>query len=79
MASKLLIASVFVFDLIAFGLAVAAEQRRSTVSFRFHKCIIIIITSSKLICFLGLFGYVILVCWFLLLFLLKFESTTLLV
>ncbi|KAK9209296.1 hypothetical protein WN944_001661 [Citrus x changshan-huyou] len=30
MASKLLIASVFVFDLIAFGLAVAAEQRRST-------------------------------------------------
>lgn len=78
MASKLLIASVFVFDLIAFGLAVAAEQRRSTVSFLFHKCIIII-TSSKLICFLGLFGYVILVCWFLLLFLLKFESTTLLV
>ena len=32
MASKLLIITVFVFDLIAFGLAVAAEQRRSTVS-----------------------------------------------
>ncbi|KAI4333700.1 hypothetical protein L6164_018474 [Bauhinia variegata] len=30
MASKLLIITVFVFDLIAFGLAVAAEQRRST-------------------------------------------------
>lgn len=33
MASKLLLLVVFVFDLIAFGLAVAAEQRRSTVSF----------------------------------------------
>jgi len=33
MASKLLLITVFVFDLIAFGLAVAAEQRRSTVSF----------------------------------------------
>ncbi|KAL2496061.1 hypothetical protein Fot_39818 [Forsythia ovata] len=30
MASKLLIVTVFIFDLIAFGLAVAAEQRRST-------------------------------------------------
>ncbi|XP_074561927.1 uncharacterized protein LOC141818306 [Curcuma longa] len=30
MASKLVIALVIVFDLIAFGLAVAAEQRRST-------------------------------------------------
>ncbi|BAT92532.1 hypothetical protein LR48_Vigan1104s000400 [Vigna angularis] len=30
MASKLLLITVFVFDLIAFGLAVAAEQRRST-------------------------------------------------
>ncbi|XAR56564.1 hypothetical protein NMG60_11037102 [Bertholletia excelsa] len=30
MASKLLLIVVFVFDLIAFGLAVAAEQRRST-------------------------------------------------
>ncbi|KAJ1386441.1 hypothetical protein SESBI_40804 [Sesbania bispinosa] len=30
MASKLLLIIVFVFDLIAFGLAVAAEQRRST-------------------------------------------------
>ncbi|CAJ1956938.1 unnamed protein product [Sphenostylis stenocarpa] len=30
MASKLLLIAVFVFDLIAFGLAVAAEQRRST-------------------------------------------------
>ncbi|CAA2973772.1 uncharacterized protein LOC111370764 [Olea europaea subsp. europaea] len=30
MASKLLIVIVFIFDLIAFGLAVAAEQRRST-------------------------------------------------
>ncbi|XP_022877564.1 uncharacterized protein LOC111395686 [Olea europaea var. sylvestris] len=30
MASKLLIVIVFVLDLIAFGLAVAAEQRRST-------------------------------------------------
>ncbi|KAL8505925.1 hypothetical protein ACS0TY_016957 [Phlomoides rotata] len=30
MASKLLLATVFIFDLIAFGLAVAAEQRRST-------------------------------------------------
>ncbi|KAG0474406.1 hypothetical protein HPP92_014111 [Vanilla planifolia] len=29
MASKLVIAIVFVFDIIAFGLAVAAEQRRS--------------------------------------------------
>ena len=32
MASKLLLITVFIFDLIAFGLAVAAEQRRSTVS-----------------------------------------------
>ncbi|XP_061367288.1 uncharacterized protein LOC133310383 [Gastrolobium bilobum] len=30
MASKLLLVTVFVLDLIAFGLAVAAEQRRST-------------------------------------------------
>ncbi|GLT69369.1 hypothetical protein SLA2020_415260 [Shorea laevis] len=30
MASKLIMISVFVLDLIAFGLAVAAEQRRST-------------------------------------------------
>ncbi|XP_057461196.1 uncharacterized protein LOC130751616 [Actinidia eriantha] len=30
MASKILLAVVFVFDVIAFGLAVAAEQRRST-------------------------------------------------
>lgn len=30
MASKLLLIVVFVFDIIAFGLAVAAEQRRST-------------------------------------------------
>ncbi|KAL3503248.1 hypothetical protein ACH5RR_037697 [Cinchona calisaya] len=30
MASKLLMIIVFIFDLIAFGLAVAAEQRRST-------------------------------------------------
>ncbi|KAG4944530.1 hypothetical protein JHK84_048561 [Glycine max] len=29
MASKLLLITVFVFDLIAFGLAVAAEQRKS--------------------------------------------------
>lgn len=33
MASKLLLLTVFLLDLIAFGLAVAAEQRRSTVSF----------------------------------------------
>lgn len=32
MASKLLMAVLFIFDLIAFALAVAAEQRRSTVS-----------------------------------------------
>jgi len=32
MASKLVLIIVFVFDVIAFGLAVAAEQRRSTVS-----------------------------------------------
>ncbi|KAL3849390.1 hypothetical protein ACJIZ3_011272 [Penstemon smallii] len=30
MASKLLMTIIFIFDLIAFGLAVAAEQRRST-------------------------------------------------
>ncbi|KAJ8764660.1 hypothetical protein K2173_007747 [Erythroxylum novogranatense] len=30
MASKLLLIIVFIFDLIAFGLAIAAEQRRST-------------------------------------------------
>lgn len=30
MASKLLIIVIFIFDLIAFGLAIAAEQRRST-------------------------------------------------
>ncbi|KAL0328496.1 UNVERIFIED_CONTAM: hypothetical protein Scaly_2282200 [Sesamum calycinum] len=30
MASKFLLFTVFIFDLIAFGLAVAAEQRRST-------------------------------------------------
>ena len=35
MASKLLLLVVFVFDLIAFALAVAAEQRRSKVSFFF--------------------------------------------
>lgn len=35
MASKLLLITVFVLDLIAFGLAVAAEQRRSTVTFLF--------------------------------------------
>ncbi|CAI9784134.1 unnamed protein product [Fraxinus pennsylvanica] len=34
MASKLLIVIVFIFDLIAFGLAVAAEQRRSTATTR---------------------------------------------
>lgn len=33
MASTLVLAVVFIFDLIAFGLAVAAEQRRSSVSF----------------------------------------------
>ena len=33
MASKLVSIIVFVFDVIAFGLAVAAEQRRSTVCF----------------------------------------------
>lgn len=32
MASKIVIALVFLFDLIAFALAIAAEQRRSTVS-----------------------------------------------
>lgn len=32
MASRLVLAVVFVLDLIAFALAVAAEQRRSTVS-----------------------------------------------
>lgn len=31
MASLLVISLVIVFDLIAFGLAIAAEQRRSTV------------------------------------------------
>ncbi|KAF5728327.1 hypothetical protein HS088_TW21G00474 [Tripterygium wilfordii] len=34
MASKLLLIAVFVFDLIAFGLAIAAEQRRSTAVIR---------------------------------------------
>lgn len=33
MASKLVMIVVFIFDVIAFGLAVAAEQRRSTVCF----------------------------------------------
>lgn len=33
MASKILIIVVFIFDVIAFGLAVAAEQRRSIVRF----------------------------------------------
>lgn len=37
MASKLVIILVFIFDVIAFGLAVAAEQRRSTVSFLVAK------------------------------------------
>jgi len=32
MASSLLLAVVFVLDLVAFALAVAAEQRRNTVS-----------------------------------------------
>ncbi|KAK9269241.1 hypothetical protein L1049_001011 [Liquidambar formosana] len=32
MASTLLLVAVFIFDVIAFGLAVAAEQRRSTAS-----------------------------------------------
>lgn len=33
MASKLVPIAVFVFDLMAFGMAVAAEQTRSTVSY----------------------------------------------
>jgi hypothetical protein len=33
MASLLVLSLVLVFDLIAFGLAIAAEQRRSTVLF----------------------------------------------
>jgi hypothetical protein len=33
MASLLVLSFVLVFDLIAFGLAIAAEQRRSTVLF----------------------------------------------
>jgi len=33
MASKLVIVAVLILDVIAFGLAVAAEQRRSTVCF----------------------------------------------
>jgi hypothetical protein len=32
MASKVVLITVFIVDLIAFGLAVGAEQRRSTVS-----------------------------------------------
>ena len=32
MASKLVLISVFILDIIAFGLAIGAEQRRSTVS-----------------------------------------------
>ena len=32
MASKLVLIAVFIFDIIAFGLAIGAEQRRSTVS-----------------------------------------------
>ncbi|XP_050215408.1 uncharacterized protein LOC126666625 [Mercurialis annua] len=34
MASKLLLITVFILDLIAFGLAVAAEQRRSTATIK---------------------------------------------
>uniref|UniRef100_A0A2P2JVB2 Fiber protein Fb34 n=1 Tax=Rhizophora mucronata TaxID=61149 RepID=A0A2P2JVB2_RHIMU len=34
MASKLVLITVFIFDLIAFGLAVAAEQRRSTATIK---------------------------------------------
>ncbi|XP_052179086.1 uncharacterized protein LOC127792582 [Diospyros lotus] len=34
MASKILLIAVFVFDVIAFGLAVAAEQRRSTATIK---------------------------------------------
>nr|GMD92456.1 uncharacterized protein LOC109150658 [Ipomoea batatas] len=37
MASKLLMITVFVFDLIAFGLAIAAEQRRSTANIQIHQ------------------------------------------
>lgn len=47
MASKLVLLLVFVLDLIAFGLAVAAEQRRSTVSFE--------LLTSPLSAFLCLF------------------------
>ncbi|XP_028208509.1 uncharacterized protein LOC114391754 [Glycine soja] len=38
MASKLLLITVFVFDLIAFGLAVAAEQRKSILASRCFCC-----------------------------------------
>jgi hypothetical protein len=47
MASKLLLIIVFVFDLIAFGLAVAAEQRRSTVSIHFSIYYLVVVSSLK--------------------------------
>lgn len=43
MASKLVMVAIIVLDIIAFGLAVAAEQRRSTVSlssFLNHLCFV---------------------------------------
>ena len=43
MASALLLAVVFVFDLTAFGLAVAAEQRRNTVRLRLSLSLIFFI------------------------------------
>jgi hypothetical protein len=47
MASKLLLLVVFVLDLIAFALAVAAEQRRTKVSFVFPKYFVGYLSKEK--------------------------------
>lgn len=52
MASKLILIIVFVLDVIAFGLAVAAEQRRSTVSFSFSVSLFLLLYCRFLLFFL---------------------------
>ncbi|KAL2466843.1 Protein of unknown function (DUF1218) [Abeliophyllum distichum] len=50
MASKLLMIIVFVFDLIAFALAVAAEQRRSTATTKLDNEALIMVASRCFCC-----------------------------
>ena len=62
MASKLVLIIVIVLDVIAFGLAVAAEQRRSTVSFSpslylFHSLSLSFVLFTAIFVGLGFFDF----------------------